>query len=740
MEYTKKILFVCVCFISTSALSIEQRKCENSSPCEFKTNEELQYPTQLVSKNHNLEVNLKVQMSRITLGGWLNLWRRTYNGQIGGPTWRVKAGDTVTVNLINKLGKNAPENSNKLLKFANSTNIFLHGLHVSPEDNDAMIRVNPGQIKSYKFKIGCKHPAGTFWYHPNVHGSTMFQTLSGMSGMIVVEDPVTTNPISSYSCPNNCDHEIQLLFQPTMLYKTADDGFSFVRIQKRIRDAGKFRNLEELRGGETLENWLTKKDNHVQFFTTNGQLQPRIRIESGKTMRFRMANAGGIHVLEISLPRTETGVPCVVHEIARDGIYLEHPRELQHGQTVIAQGGTADWLIRCDVPGNYKIESNPLSMHNSALTGHIRFRGLLANLEVIRSSKSNYRKSMFVGATLEENTPIVLPTRSRKMTDLRNVMETSIVGKFVVEAASNNLLNREKFISISKRAIGHKIPLDGVQEWTLLNSDSSSAHTLSIQGNPFQIISYNEYRGPISILTVGGGHRMVDQKGSFCRNLRPFAPRASLPKVFAMKKVGVRRRKYMPYNGKGFALVGDWRNTIILPPLSNVTIRFIPRDFIGKVLITSHNLLRQDLGMKMLIEIAKKGESMAVRSFGVKGGRPGTCRPKDFYPTVTAPSVKIGTKTLKNFFSWLYKTKPSYRKTYGDQRYLSRLYGGFLAQSQTHFTTGNHLKDFFQWAYEKFPSYKQHYGDQGYLVELYDYYISRKVIPKASSKNKKNTA
>ena len=62
--------------------------------------EDLRHPEQLLSRYNILEMDLTVQMSKVTVGGWLELWRRTYNKNIGGPTWRVKPGDTIAVNLV----------------------------------------------------------------------------------------------------------------------------------------------------------------------------------------------------------------------------------------------------------------------------------------------------------------------------------------------------------------------------------------------------------------------------------------------------------------------------------------------------------------------------------------------------------------------------------------------------------------------------------------------------------------
>ena len=45
----------------------------------------------------------------------------------------------------------------------------------------------------------------------------------GMAGMIIVEDPIAGEfaappHLQAVSCPDNCENEVQLLFQPTLQY------------------------------------------------------------------------------------------------------------------------------------------------------------------------------------------------------------------------------------------------------------------------------------------------------------------------------------------------------------------------------------------------------------------------------------------------------------------------------------------------------------------------------------------
>jgi FtsP/CotA-like multicopper oxidase with cupredoxin domain len=101
-----------------------------------------------------------------------------YNGMVPGPTIRVREGDRVEVNLINKLDQ--------------STVIHFHGLEL-PNDQDGVPfitqpPVKPGETYSYHFTVP---NAGSHMYHSH-HNSTE-QVSKGLLGAFIVE-PRTPNP------------------------------------------------------------------------------------------------------------------------------------------------------------------------------------------------------------------------------------------------------------------------------------------------------------------------------------------------------------------------------------------------------------------------------------------------------------------------------------------------------------------------------------------------------------------
>jgi FtsP/CotA-like multicopper oxidase with cupredoxin domain len=105
-------------------------------------------------------------------GKELEVW--AYNGQVPGPTLRVKLGETIRVRFTNKLPQ--------------ETTIHWHGVRL-PNAMDGVPYitqkpVQPGESFTYEFT---PKDAGTFWFHPHVRSSE--QVERGLYGVLVVEDP-----------------------------------------------------------------------------------------------------------------------------------------------------------------------------------------------------------------------------------------------------------------------------------------------------------------------------------------------------------------------------------------------------------------------------------------------------------------------------------------------------------------------------------------------------------------------
>ncbi|GAB3129452.1 multicopper oxidase family protein [Glaciibacter psychrotolerans] len=104
----------------------------------------------------------------------------SYNGGVPGPTLFVRPGDLLQVTVENRL--------------STTTNLHVHGLHVSPEGNsdNVFVAIEPGDSFDYAYRLPENHPPGVYWYHPHHHGMVAAQVFGGLYGAIVVED---TTPI-----------------------------------------------------------------------------------------------------------------------------------------------------------------------------------------------------------------------------------------------------------------------------------------------------------------------------------------------------------------------------------------------------------------------------------------------------------------------------------------------------------------------------------------------------------------
>ncbi len=121
---------------------------------------------------------------------------RCYNGNMIGPTLRLRPGNLLAIQLQNDLptgeqdGDCQPHSSNPNLPHGwNCTNLHTHGLHVSPEGiaDNVFRQIAPQTSEDYEIQLGEKHVAGTFWYHAHKHGSVALQVTTGMAGALIVD-------------------------------------------------------------------------------------------------------------------------------------------------------------------------------------------------------------------------------------------------------------------------------------------------------------------------------------------------------------------------------------------------------------------------------------------------------------------------------------------------------------------------------------------------------------------------
>ena len=143
-------------------------------------------------RSQDVRETLKVGYANLQLGTH-DVRLRTYNGAIVGPTLRARAGDRITIDLVNELpAEPDPPNGPHGL---NITNLHSHGLHVSPTEGDnVFLEIGPGDRRSLVYNIPADHPSGTHWYHPHKHGSVAVQLANGMAGALIIQGDIDEVP------------------------------------------------------------------------------------------------------------------------------------------------------------------------------------------------------------------------------------------------------------------------------------------------------------------------------------------------------------------------------------------------------------------------------------------------------------------------------------------------------------------------------------------------------------------
>ena len=276
---------------------------------------------------------------------------RTYNGRIVGPTIRAKPGDTIHLRLINNLPTPAPGelpphpqqpapagHGGHGLPFSfNVTNLHTHGLHVAPqgpidpstgkapfESDNVLLELGPGEQQDYRIHIHEDHPAGTFWYHAHVHGSTAVQLSSGMAGALIIEGG------------------------------RADNGdLDTVPSIGQVKDSQKIFVLQQLAYDKTgkVEQFNINED--LRPTLINGQLVPVIRMRPGEVQRWRFIHAGVQENVALALDGH------AIHEVAADGITLgrsvpwaEAPASgaLAQNTLFLSPGYRSDVLVQARTP------------------------------------------------------------------------------------------------------------------------------------------------------------------------------------------------------------------------------------------------------------------------------------------------------------------------------------------------------------------------------------------------------
>jgi suppressor of ftsI len=377
-------------------------------------NQDLIQPPTLSSANGILDVTLRAAPAYVSIGGQ-QVFTTLFNGTYLPPTLRVKRGDLLRVTLVNASDM--------------MTNLHTHGLEVSPKGiSDNIFRMAmPGQSLTYEYRIGSDHPAGTFWYHPHVHGNASAQTKFGLSGVIIVEGMQEEIPA------------LRGLTERVLVLKDAQ------------LSAGAIDTALEI-GVNTTR-------------TVNGVVNPTIPIQAGEAQLWRISNQSANLYYRLTLDGHK------LYQVGRDGNHLNSMQALD--EVVLVPGSRADVVVKADPnDGGRTFELSALPVQTGA-AGDSYDAALIATVSVQGNAGNSFDVSSVAMAPLPDLRPQV--TRSRGITFQQS------------RDGLGFMVNGQDF---DVNQVNTRVKLGAVERWTIHNT-TNEWHVFHIHQVEFQVVEVN---------------------------------------------------------------------------------------------------------------------------------------------------------------------------------------------------------------------------------------------------------
>lgn len=201
------------------------------------------------------------------------------NGALLGPAVRLQRGQSVTVDISNKLPQ--------------ASTVHWHGLEIAGAvDGGPHALIQPGTTRTINFTVD--QPASTCWFHPHTHGKTGHQVMMGLGGLVLLED------VESSKLP---------------LPKTwGNDDIPVILQDKRLDQAGQIDYQLDVMSAAV--GWFGDR------MFTNGALYPQHVAPRG-WLRLRFLNGCNARSLNVAASDNRP-----LYVIASDGGFLAEPVKL----------------------------------------------------------------------------------------------------------------------------------------------------------------------------------------------------------------------------------------------------------------------------------------------------------------------------------------------------------------------------------------------------------------------------
>ncbi len=344
------------------------------------------------------------------------------------PLIEARPGQTVRINFRNLLPAEPEcDHSREVMndpdqkQCYNDTNNHFHGGWVNPDGiSDNVLRVlkpNPDHLYEYEYNIPQEHAAGTFWYHPHVHGSTAIQVGSGMAGAIIIRGDRWPEALAGGGYARG---DIDVLLKDSDGAPIPDKVFLLQQIQYACGQDEEGENIWNCPEGEVgrLDSYRLflnpgpQWDLSGRFTTVNGAVAAPIagHATAGQPERWRFIHAGVSDTIRVQIFRRNepetlvAGEPALfertaaadqdavireacaidegaiaMFEIATDG--LTRPSLLEATERFLQPGYRSDVLVLFEEPGEYCV-IDAAAAPGQGIPGSLETRRLLFTVAV----------------------------------------------------------------------------------------------------------------------------------------------------------------------------------------------------------------------------------------------------------------------------------------------------------------------------------------------------------------------
>jgi FtsP/CotA-like multicopper oxidase with cupredoxin domain len=445
-------------------------------------------PFAIYSQNGILEANFTLAHSVDEFGYTHYCYKYNAASQIEeAPTLRLNPGDTLKLEVANRIKDNDPMKSNMKMNMTpsdqtcgdggvetvDSTNVHFHGLNVPPvchQDDVINTIIQPGS-PGFKFniQIPTTEPPGLYWYHPHIHGFTEFQVNGGAAGAIVVEGMEKYRP------------EVAGLTERIFVIRQ-----------------------------QYLVPWIPGPyQTSINFQVAQAVgLKPIIQMQPNEQQFWRVANASLQDFLELQVLSNDR--PTELEVIALDGYPLTKTRKEK--TILIPPAGRAEFIVTAPPPGNSAIFFT--QSYSTGPTGNADVAAVLASIQVGDGNAKQAVRQVAQPAVAESG--IVQPTSKMpksgapgsfsdlKFSELENVKVTAERKLFFSEEFGGTNGPIQFYITVDgqkqkvfepdeKPVITTKV--GAVEDWTIENR-ALETHAFHMHQIHFKVLEVNGKRVP----------------------------------------------------------------------------------------------------------------------------------------------------------------------------------------------------------------------------------------------------